>query len=187
MEFVALSDEALRLLCLDDPYLKRVFRGVYPEDRLPPKPSHTTRNAYIVNTDPLGEPGEHWLALWCENNECEFFDSYGLPIAFYDIREVKTWLEQWKTVWRSDKSLQAFNSNACGHYALLYLKAKSRGQSLEEFLSKYTEGDFVDNDRRAGLQVEHWILDDLKRVEGQQTCQTRAAVQKRKAIKCSSC
>ena len=35
MEFVALSDTALRTLALEDPELRRVFHGVYLADQLP--------------------------------------------------------------------------------------------------------------------------------------------------------
>ena len=71
MEFVPLSDDALRYLALDDPILKRVFQGVDPSDGLPSRPTRTMRAAYIVNTDPRGEPGKHWLGLWMEEGACE--------------------------------------------------------------------------------------------------------------------
>ena len=63
MEFVALSDTVLRALALDDPQLRRVFQGVYPADHLPRSPTKTVRAAYIVKTDPAGEPRQHWLGL----------------------------------------------------------------------------------------------------------------------------
>ena len=88
MEFVPLSDTTLRLLALDNPWLKRLFRGVVPSDRLPRHPSRTTRAAYIVNIDPAGEPGRHWLGLWTEDDICEVFDSYGLPLTTYDAPEL---------------------------------------------------------------------------------------------------
>ena len=56
MEFVALSDTVLRALALDDPQLRRVFQGVCPADQLPGSPTKTVRAAYIVNTDPAGNP-----------------------------------------------------------------------------------------------------------------------------------
>lgn len=56
MEFVPLSDTALRYLASDDPVLKRFFYGVYPSDMLPDQPPRTTRAAYIVNTDNVGWP-----------------------------------------------------------------------------------------------------------------------------------
>ena len=36
-------------------------QGVYPSDRLPHHPPKTTWGAYIVNTHPAVEPGQHWL------------------------------------------------------------------------------------------------------------------------------
>ena len=86
MEFVALSNTVLRALALDDPQLRRVFQGVYPADQSPRSPPTTVRAAYIVNTDPAGEPGQHWLGLWTEQNKCEIFDSYGLPLHVYTTR-----------------------------------------------------------------------------------------------------
>ena len=94
MEFVPLSDTTLRFLALDDPWLKRVFRGVVPSDRLPRRPSRTTRAAYIVNTYTAGEPGRHWLGLWTENDVCEVFDSYGLPLITYEAPELMEWLDR---------------------------------------------------------------------------------------------
>ena len=42
MEFVPLSDVALRHLALDDPILKSVFYGVHPSDGLPSRPTRMT-------------------------------------------------------------------------------------------------------------------------------------------------
>ena len=107
MEFVALSDTVLRALALDDPQLRRVFQGVYPAEKLPQSPTKTVRAGYIVNTDPAGEPGEHWLGLWKEQNKCEIFDSYGLPLHVYKDPELHQWWSQWKYLTRSDITLQS--------------------------------------------------------------------------------
>ena len=67
------------------PQLKYIFQGVYPRDyiiRLPLK------SFQIVNTDPLGAPGEHWLLL-CRlaDGSIIFYDSFGRSLAtsFTDI------------------------------------------------------------------------------------------------------
>ena len=60
---MALSDTVLRYLAREDDALKRVFWDVVPSDGLPHPPTVTTRAGYIVNTDPTGEPGKHWLAV----------------------------------------------------------------------------------------------------------------------------
>ena len=105
MEFVALSDTVLRTLALEDPELRRVFHGVHPADQLSRSPATGIRQAYIVNTDPAGEPGQHWLALWTEKNQCEIFDSYGLPLHVYTNPELHQWWGQWKYLMRSDNTL----------------------------------------------------------------------------------
>ena len=69
MEFVALSTQELNAIADQDPWLKKVFEGTGPCDGLPRRPKK--KATYIVNTDPEGKPGEHWIALWTENNVCE--------------------------------------------------------------------------------------------------------------------
>ena len=81
MEFVPLSNTTFQFLPLDDPWLKRVFRGEVPAGRLPHNPCRTTRATYIVNPDLEGEPSRHWLAIWTEDDVCKVMDSYGLPLT----------------------------------------------------------------------------------------------------------
>ena len=74
----------LNALTREDPELKRAFRGVFPADKLPNVPNwRVLSDAYIVNTDPAGKPGEHWLAIWTRNRVCKVFDSYGMPLTMY--------------------------------------------------------------------------------------------------------
>lgn len=161
MEFVALSDTVLRTLAMEDRELRRVFQGVFPADQLPRHPSHTTRAAYIVNTDPAGEPGQHWLALWTEKNECEVFDSYGLPLHVYMNPDLHAWWAQWKYLTRSDQTIQALDSQTCGHYVLMFLKAKARGCTFQEFLSRWNGYNLVINDRRVAQDLKRLIKEEL--------------------------
>ena len=132
MEFVALSDTVLNLLAGEDPELKKNFRGVFPADKLPTVPYWRVFNdAYIVNTDPAGKPGEHWLAIWTRNRVCEVFDNYCLPLSTYKSPQLQVWFKQWKEVITSDMTIQAMDSQTCGHYALMFLKAKARGSSFQ--------------------------------------------------------
>ena len=65
MEFVPLSDTVLNYLAREDPEFKKVYCGVFPANKLPPVTIwRVFSDACIVNTDPAGEPGEHWLAIW---------------------------------------------------------------------------------------------------------------------------
>ena len=106
------------------------------------------RAAYIVNTDPAGEPRQHWLRLWTEQNKCEIFDSYGLPVHVYTNPELHQWWRQWKYLARSDITLQAMDNQACGHFALFFLKARAQGQIDQEFLGRWSCDNLVLNDHK---------------------------------------
>ena len=60
-------DRAIRL------YAKH-FDGVFSGDRLPTKP-----RLLVCNTDPSDESGEHWIAIYVNDDEYygEYFDSLG--------------------------------------------------------------------------------------------------------------
>ena len=140
MEFVALSDTVLNHLARQDPDLNKVFRGVFPADKLPTVPrTRVLSDAYIVNTDPEGQPGEHWLAIWTRNRVCEVFDSYGLPLSTYKNPQLQAWFKQWK--------------------------AKARNESFQDFLAQWNSQNLVLNDRRAGEKIQRLIKTQLSRKE----------------------
>jgi len=56
------------------------------------------------------------------------------------------------------KPLQAVNRKSCGDYALLYLKAKARGRTLQEFLNDFSDYDYVSNDHKVGQRVKQLIV-----------------------------
>ena len=66
--------------------------------------------------------------------------------------------EHWKYVVTNGKSLQAINSKSCGDYALLYLKAKARGRTLQDFLNDFSDYDYVSNDHKVGQRVKQLIV-----------------------------
>lgn len=132
MELVALNDRQFRAPPLSDPELGRVFQGVYPCDRLPEHPPKSTRGLYIVNTDPAGEPGQHWLVVWTENGVYEVFGS------------------TWCAAKRPCKPTTAW---PCPHYAILYLQERVRRRNLLEFVEAFRDGDYLWHDHRAGKRV----------------------------------
>ena len=165
MELVALSDRILRILAGSDRHLKRVFYGVFPADRLPEVKNKKRKGAFIVNTDPAGEPGQHWLGIWTEDDACEVMDSYGLPLSYYNNETLQAWFQQWKELITSDMTLQSLDSQACGDYALLFVKARSRGATFSDFLAEWYMHDQMSNDTKAvGLvreMIDKELYDDI--------------------------
>ena len=93
MEKVILTTSQLNQLAYHHPTLSPSFGGTFPCDGLPDHPPRDRDEGYIVNTDPTGEPGRHWLGLWVSGNACELFDSFALDLDTYETTEpLKTWL-----------------------------------------------------------------------------------------------
>lgn len=91
MEKVALNNLQLDHLARSQSPLCNHFYGTVPCDQLPSIVSREP-TAYIVNTDPAGEPGRHWLAIWTDGNVCEVMDSYGVPLDVYGTTgPIKNW------------------------------------------------------------------------------------------------
>ena len=102
----------------------------------------------------------------------------------YDDPDLHLWLSQFATVVRGDKTLQALDSMACGHYALQYLKAQANGMDLSEFLSLWSDTDFVENDRRVGRMTTL----EIRSAEGQCNCSFREAIKQSTYLAvCSLC
>ena len=112
-----------------DPYTRDVFAGVYPRDRLP----RTIKNypsAYVCNTDPHTDEGEHWIAIYVDDDGSgEYFDSYGLPPLHATFTN---FLNKQCTMWTyNDKRLQGLASTVCGQYCIFYLMHRCRGFSMD--------------------------------------------------------
>ena len=88
---------------------------------------------------------------------CEIMDSYGLPVSMYEARDLQAWIAK-KTLIGNNQHIQAMNCAACGHYALLYLKAKARGLSLQDFLEQFSSHVFVSSDHKIGLLLGNVVV-----------------------------
>ena len=165
MEKVPLNNIQLDHLAKADAILKPYFYGTVACDRLPRRPIKKEPRRYIVNTDPHDRPGRHWLALWTHSGHvCEVVDSYALPLECYETTEpLQDWLKShWTYVIYNGQSLQSIYSKSCGDYALFYLKDRARGQSMNEFLRRFSKHDYVDNDHKVGQMLKKLIEKELE-------------------------
>ena len=89
------------------------FNGVYSRDNLP----KTKDGAYIINLDEYGDIGTNWVALWVNNNDVTYLDSFGVEHIRKKIKEfVKN--ENIKTnIFR----VQAYNSVMCGYFCIGFI------------------------------------------------------------------
>ena len=61
------------------------FNGVYSRDNLP----KIKDGAYVINLDEYSDIGTHWVALYINNNDVTYFDSFGVE---HIPKEIKTFI-----------------------------------------------------------------------------------------------
>ena len=121
-------------LLRSDCKLSLTFDGVYASDRIPSMTGITTE--LVVNEDPSSKPGSHWVAIRIENQNAEYFDSYGRPPSVVNIvnflnRNSKSWTF-------NTKELQALGSSVCGHYCVWFLSQRARGKTMRDVQSQFS-------------------------------------------------
>ena len=103
-----------------EPILKRYVRGVFASNTVPEVVTHYP-SAFIINTQPLPLPGEHWVAVIIHSvSEADFFDSLGKPPGNY--QDIENFI--YKNSQHCNcicKKLQPSNSDLCGLYVLVFL------------------------------------------------------------------
>ena len=82
------------------------FNGVYSRDNL----QKIKDGAYIINLDEYSDIGTHWVALYVQNNDVTYFDSFGVE---HIPKEIKTFIGN-KNIKTNTFKIQAYDSIMCG-------------------------------------------------------------------------
>ena len=130
---------------------KTIFKKVYALDQLE-KP--TFLSAYIINSDPSSEPGEHWVVVYFDKcGREEYFDSYGLPPTLVGLESYMDAYSLLGLIYNR-KTLQAYFSSFCGHYCVYLILFCCRGVSLHVIVS-----DFTSNLTKNDCSISRFIRD----------------------------
>ena len=117
----------------------KCFKGTYSKNNLPVKIFKERPLAFIINTARVGEPGEHWIALFInQNNIAEYFDSFGFEPICCRIKKLCE-LNKIDTIIINKNPLQNIFAMSCGKYCILFLKMRCNNHSIEEFLNIFSE------------------------------------------------
>lgn len=90
-------------------------------------------------------------------------DSYGLSLDVYGTAgPIMEWLNRhFKYQIHNGQSLQSLFSQSCGDYALMYLIDRAEGRSMNDFLNRFRQNDYVNNDHKVGEMLRRLIVDEL--------------------------
>ena len=111
------------------------FNGVYSRDNLSNK---IKDGAYVINLDEYSDIGTHWVALWVNNNNVTYFDSFGVEhipkeiIKFIENRNIKT------NIFR----IQAYDSIMCGYFCIGFINFMLKGKSLTKYTNLFSLNNF---------------------------------------------
>ena len=163
-----------------DPSIAPYFRGVFPCDKLPIVEQYPC--AAVANTDPAGEPGEHWVCFYFDHNgTAEYFDSYGLPPTNFDLLEYFLKNSDNHRYKCNEKQLQGTNSDVCGHYCIAFLAKRCAGQPMENIINEFKGRRPGVNDKEIARMVKETYNIDKKDQRGgsvvckfEQCCCSRA-------------
>ena len=132
-----------------NPITRSIFRGVYSSDTVPVFATYPS--GCVVNTDPAGQPGTHWVALYQEKpGVMETFDSFGKDFSSYNIN-----LPPCRLVTQCHQ-LQSDISTVCGQFCMFFLLWRASGETYSHILHLFTDHRIA-NDIMVCQYVNHYF------------------------------
>jgi hypothetical protein len=128
-----------------DAFSRMYFKAVLPKDKLPSRVRYPS--AYVINTHASDKPGEHWLAIFYDDNGvATFFDSFGQSPAFYKLKSFL--LRTSRRFNHNTRQLQSIQATTCGFYCVYFIQLMSRSLTLSDILELFSGDNFNENDKR---------------------------------------
>ena len=110
------------------------FNGVYSRDNL----TEIKDGAYIINLDEYSDIGTHWVALYVQNNDVTYFDSFRVE---HILKEIRTFIGN-KNIKTNIFRIQAYDSIMCGYFCIGFIDFMLAGKTLTEFTNLFSPNNF---------------------------------------------
>ena len=114
------------------------FNGVYSRDNLP----KIKDGAYIINLDEYSDIGTHWVALYIQNNDVTYFDSFEVE---HIPKEIRTFIGN-KNIKTNISRIQAYDSIKCGYFCIEFVDFMIARKTLTDFTNSFSPNNFKRND-----------------------------------------
>lgn len=96
--------------------------GCIPKDKL--RQMRYKSGGYVINLNDSTQNGSHWTSLYVKDDDCCYFDSFGVGPPL----EVLRFCKGKKLIINKDQ-IQNLNHESCGYYAIAFLYYMSRAKS----------------------------------------------------------
>ena len=107
------------------------FKCVYSRDDLS---SEIRDGVYVINLDVYSDIGTHWVALYVQNNDATYFDSFGVE---HIPKEIKTIINN-KNIKTNIFRTQAYDSIMCGYFCIGFINFIVPGKTLTDFTNLFS-------------------------------------------------
>ena len=105
------------------------FNGVYSRDNLP----KIKDRVYIINLDEYSDIGTHWIALYIQNNDVTYFDSFGVG---HIPKEIRTFIGN-KNIKTNTFRIQSCDSIMCRYFYIGFIDFMLAGKTLTDFANHF--------------------------------------------------
>ena len=110
------------------------FNGVFSRDNL----QKIKDGAYIINLDEYSDIGTHWVALYVQNNDVTYFDSFGVE---HIPKQIKTFISN-KNIKTHIFRIQAYDSIMSGYFCIGFIDFMLAGKTATEFTNIFSPNNF---------------------------------------------
>lgn len=127
-----MDGDELRKRLKADTFIGDDFLNVFALNELPKEKIRRKVWCLVLNCCPRWRVGEHWLAVYYQNGQLDFFDSFGLAPNIYGDELIQFFqAQEARDVFYNARMLQNLTSVACGYYCTLFLICRARGESMK--------------------------------------------------------
>ena len=98
------------------------FNSIYSRDNLP----NIKDGAYAINLDDYSDIGTHWVALYINNKDVTYFDSFGVE---HISKEIKTFINN-NNIKTNIFRIRAYDSIMCGYFCTGFIDFMLKGKTL---------------------------------------------------------
>ena len=115
------------------------FNGVYLRNNL----SKINDGAYIINLDEYESIKTHWIALYANDSNVIYFDSFGVE---HIPKEIKNFTGN-KNIITNIYRVQVYDSVMCGYFCIGFTDFMLKGKSVLDYTNLFSPNDCEKNDK----------------------------------------
>ena len=106
-----------------------LFNAVYSRDNLP----KVKDGAYVINLVEYFDIGTHWIALYVQNNDVTYFESFGVE---HIPKEIKTFIGN-KNMKTNIFRKQAYDLIMCRYFCILFINYMFVRKTWTDFINLF--------------------------------------------------